>query len=110
MDTISILVRRASKRWAEKRKAGRNTDTANGQHTETVKQKAGTAQNEIQPEKNRSENEAGRPAIQSAAESPSLTTTGDKEQTEVRLEKFLDTHSRFRYNVQTADKYTYSDS
>ena len=61
-------------------------------------------------EKNRSENEAGRPAIQSAAESPSLTTTGDKEQTEVRLEKFLDTHNRFRYNVQTADKYTYSDS
>ena len=101
MDTISILVRRAAKRWAEKRKAGRNTDTATGQHPETVEQKAETAQNAIQPEKDKSENTAGRPSAQPAAESPSLTTTGDKEQTEVRLEKFLATHYRFRYNVLT---------
>ena len=110
MDTISILVRRAAKRWAEKRKAEQNTDTANRQHPETVEQKAETAQDEIQPEKDRSENTADRPAIQPAAESPSQSTTGDKEQTEVRLEKFLATHYRFRYNVLTANKYTYSDS
>ena len=101
MDTISILVRRAAKRWAEKRKAGRNTDTATGQRPETVEQKAETAQNEMRPEKDRSENKAGRQSAQPAAEFPSQTTTGDKEQTEVRLEKFLATHYRFRYNMLT---------
>ncbi len=110
MNTISILVRRAAKSWAEKRKAGRNTDTANKQHPETVEQKSETAQDEIQPEKSKAENTAGRPAAQPAAESPSQTTTGDKEQTEVRLKKFLATHYRFRYNVLTANKYTYNDS